>query len=156
MGNNVGIFIFLFVNDLNIEAEWPESVITTDHRTHGVLHPTVKEIAFTLSQWLNKLLHRFPGRWTHTFRALPIYGNPLLALPDIASVLNGILIFFHQVVINRLANSCDADFIHLFEVTCCLQTRNSCIVLWGIWTDCRWCLLFGSCWSWWWYGKYLL
>ena len=34
----------------NIEAEGAESIVTTDHGTHRILHPPVVEIALTLGQ----------------------------------------------------------------------------------------------------------
>jgi hypothetical protein len=38
------------LNDFDVETERPEAVVTTDHGTHGILHPAIVEIAFTPGQ----------------------------------------------------------------------------------------------------------
>ena len=97
---------------LYVETERTEAVITTDHGTHRILHPAIVEVPLTFGQRLYKLPHGAPGRGTHAFGALTIFRDPLLTLPDIASVLNGILILCHEVRIDRLTYGCNSDFIH--------------------------------------------
>ena len=89
-----------------------EAVIAADHCTHGILHPSVVEVAFTSGQRFHELLHGVPCRRTHPFRLLAINGDPLLAFPDVTGVLNRVFVFRHQVLIDRLANGCDSYFIH--------------------------------------------
>ena len=103
---------FLFVNDLNIETERTETVIAADHRTHGVLHPTIVEVPLAFGQRFHKFPHGLPCSRTHPLWLPAVNGDPLLPFPDIASVLNGILILGHQVRIDRLANGCDSYFAH--------------------------------------------
>ena len=107
----------LFINYFDIETEWPETVVTTDHGAHGILHPTVEEVTFALRQRLYKRPHGVPRRRAQTFRTFAVDGDPLLSLPDIASVLNGVLVLRHQIGIDCLANGCDANFVHVFSGT---------------------------------------
>ena len=99
------------INHLDIETERAEAVVAADHRAHRVLHPSVVEVALASGQRLHELTHGRPCRRTHPFRLLAVYGDPLLALPDVASVLNRVLVFRHQVLIDRLANSRDSYFV---------------------------------------------
>ena len=104
--------MFIVRHHLNIKAERTETVVATDHGTHGILHPSVIEIAFTFRQRLDKRFHRLPGRRTHPFRTLSADGNPLLPHPDIARMLYRVLISRHQVGIDSLADGCDAYLVH--------------------------------------------
>ena len=101
------------VDDFDVEAEGTEAVVAADHRTHGVLHPAIVEVAFASGERFHKLLHGVPRRRTHAFRAFAVDGNPLLALDDIAGVLNRILVFRHEVGIDRLADGGDSYFVHV-------------------------------------------
>ena len=107
----------LFINYFDIETERSEAVVATDHRAHGILHPAVEEVTFALCERFHKRPHGLPRRKTQTFRPFAVDGDPLLSLPDVASVLNGVLVLRYQVRIDRLANSCDANFIHVFSGT---------------------------------------
>ena len=100
------------LHHFNIEAEWSETVIAADHCAHGVLHPAIIEVPFTSCQRFHELPHGIPCSRTHPFRTFAILGNPLLSLFDIACVLDGILILFHQVWIDRLAYGSDSYFVH--------------------------------------------
>ena len=115
-----------------VKTERTETVITTNHRTLGILHPTIVKVRFATCQCLNELTHGRPRRQTHPFRTLTIHGNPLLSLPYITSVLNGILLFLHQIRIDRLTDSC-YSYVHyiLFLVCftfCPFSTLASCSV----------------------------
>ena len=37
-----------------------------------------------------------------------------MPLPDVASMLNGVLVLRNQVMIDRLSDSCDANFVHIY------------------------------------------
>ena len=89
-------------DDLNIETEWAETVIATNHCAHRVFHPSIIEIAFSSGQRLNELPHGIPSRRTHPVGTFAIDGNPLLAFFYITGMLNGILVLGHQVRVNRL------------------------------------------------------
>ena len=102
---------------LNIEAEGPEAVVAADHRTHGILHPAVEEVSFALRQRLYEWPHGVPSGRTQSFRTFAVDGDPLLSLPNVASVLNGVLVLRNQVGIDRLANGCDAYFAHVLNGT---------------------------------------
>ena len=105
-------------DDFDIETERSETVVATDHRAHGVLHPTVEEVTFALCQRLHERPHGLPRRRAQSFRTFAVNGDPLLSLPDVACVFNGVLILRYQVGIDRLANSCDANFIHVSKWHC--------------------------------------
>ena len=109
-------------NHLNIEAERTEAVVATNHGTHGILHPTVVKVSFTSGQRLYERLHGAPRRRAHTCRTRAVNGNPLLPLPDIASVLDGVLELGHQVWIDRLSNSCYSNFVHA-HIVCGTRAR---------------------------------
>ena len=132
----LGVALILFIvtgrsarvlfHHFDVEAERAEAVIAANHRAHGILHPAVvvncgpvggcallgKEVSFSSGQRLHKLAHGTPSRKTHSFWALPVNGNPLLAFTNITGMLNRILVFVYQVVIDCLANGCYSYFIH--------------------------------------------
>ena len=107
----------LFINYFDVETERSEAVVATDHCAHGILHPTVEEVTFALRQRLYEWPHGVPSGRTQSFRTFAVDGDPLLSLPNVASVLNGVLVLINQVLIDRLANSCDANFVHVFSGT---------------------------------------
>ena len=100
------------LHHFEIETEWTEAVVATNHRTHRVLHPPVVEIPLSPGQGLHKLTHGRPGGRTHALRTLAVDGEPLLAFHHVASMLDGILVFRHQIRIDRLADGSDAYLIH--------------------------------------------
>ena len=95
-----------------VKANWSKTIITANHGTHGVLHPPIEKVPLATSQRLHELTHRVPCRRTHALRLLPIDGNPLLSLPDIAGMLYRVLVFRHQVLIDGLAQGCDSYLFH--------------------------------------------
>ena len=103
----------LFINYFDIETEWSEAVVATDHRTHGIFHPAVEEVAFALCQRLHEWSHGLPCRRAQTIWTFAVDRDPLLSLPDVASVLNRVLVLRDQVGIDRLANSCDSNYVHV-------------------------------------------
>ena len=52
-----------------IETKGAETIVTTDHGAHGILHPAIVEVAFASGERFHKLLHGVPRRRTHAFRA---------------------------------------------------------------------------------------
>ena len=96
---------------LNVKTHRPETIIATDHRTHGVLHPPIVEVAFATRKRLHERTHRLPCRGTQPFRTTTINGNPLLSFAHSASMLNGVFESLHQVGVNRLPHSRDAHFV---------------------------------------------
>ena len=113
------------VNHFNVETERTKTVIAANHCTHRVLHPSVEEVAFALGQRLHKRPHGFPCRWTHSFRALTVDRNPLHTSADITGMLNGILVLFHQVGIDRLTNGGDTYLVHYNLLT---RSATFCLV----------------------------
>ena len=101
-----------YSNDLNIETEWTETVIATNHGTHRVFHPSIVKIAHSFGQRLDELPHGIPCRRTHPIGTFSIDGNPLLALLYVAGMLNGIFVSGHQVRVNRLPYCCNPYLIH--------------------------------------------
>ena len=45
----VCLLFLMFANHLQVKTERTEAVVAADHRTHGVLHPSVVEVALTTS-----------------------------------------------------------------------------------------------------------
>ncbi len=82
-----------------------------------------------------------PGRGAHSFGALAILRDPLMPLPHVTSMLDGVLIPCHQVWIDRLSYGCNSHFVHTFWmrlprqpgktifmvplIMCCKYTKNS-------------------------------
>ena len=106
-----------FFDGFDIETERSEAVVATDHGAHGILHPAVEEVAFALCQRFHKGLHGLPCRGAQTFRTFAVNGYPLLSLPDVTGVLNGVFVLRCQVGIDRLANGCDANLVHVLNGT---------------------------------------
>ena len=116
----------LFDNHLQIEADRTEAVVTTDHRTHGILHPTVvifngsvrgnfsfsEKVALTTCKRLYERTNGVPCRRTEAIWTLAVNRNPLLPYPHIARMLDGILVFRHQVLIFRLSHRCYSNLVH--------------------------------------------
>jgi hypothetical protein len=109
-----------------IETKGAETIVTTDHGAHRILHPAIVEVAFASGQCLHELTHGRPGRRTQTLRTGAIDGYPLLAHADIARMLDGVFVFRHQVGIDGLADGGDSDFVHLTVaiVTGCKDTNK--------------------------------
>ena len=95
-----------FINNFYIEAEWTKAVIATNHGAHRVLHPTVKEVAFTPGKHFHKLAHGAPCRRAHALGTLVVDANPLLALHHVAGMFDVVFIFRHQVLVDRLTYGC--------------------------------------------------
>ena len=95
-----------------IEADRAETIVATNHSTHWILHPAIEEVAFATCQRLHEGTHDIPSRRTQSLWTLTVNGNPLLAKTDIASVLNRVLILRHEVFIDGLAHSSNADGEH--------------------------------------------
>ena len=87
---------------LQIETDRAETVVTTYHCTHRILHPAIVEITLASCQRLCKRPDAIPCRRAHAFGHPTVDGHPLLTNPNIARVLNGILVFGNQVLILRL------------------------------------------------------
>ena len=102
----------IVLKGFKIEAYGTEAVVAADHGAHGVLHPAVEEVALATSQGLHEGPHHIPGGRAQARRALTVDGDPLLSDADVAGVLDGVLILRHQVVIDGLAHSGNADLIH--------------------------------------------
>ena len=124
VGGASGTFFF---QQGNVKAERTEPVVAADHCAHGVLHPAVVEVAFTSGERLHKRSHRLPRRGAQSLRTFSIDGDPLLALPDITGVFDRILVFCHQIRIDRLANGCNLDFhlVRLVFFCLCVATCSS-------------------------------
>ena len=103
------------VNNLDIKANWPEAVVAADHSAKRVFHPAIIEVAFAFGQRLDKLTHRAPCRRTKPLRTFPVNRNPLLAFHDITRMLDGILIFRHQIGIDCLSDGGDSYLVHLIK-----------------------------------------
>ena len=80
----------------------------------GIPHPTVIEIALTTSQCLNKRSHGFPSTLAQAVWPLAVHRGERLPHCDVTSMLDGILILCHQVMIDRLPHSGDANRSQLF------------------------------------------
>ena len=113
----------LLVYGFQVEGERAEAVVAADHGAHGVFHPAVKEVALAVGKGFNKGFHGIPGGKAYSIRSLSIFRYPLLALPDIAGVLDGVLIFCHQVRIGCLADGCDFDFVHAWDYSVKIEIR---------------------------------
>ena len=59
-----------------IETKGAETIVTTDHGAHGILHPAVIKIAFAFGEGFDKFMHRRPCGWTHSFGAFAVNRNP--------------------------------------------------------------------------------
>ena len=128
------VCLFWFFNCLQIETDRPKTVITTDHRTHGILHPAVIEVPSATRQRLYERTHRFPCGRAQTIRTTAIDGDPFLSFMHGTGMFDGILILRHQVRINGLPNRCDAHFVQIpfdwFSTSvhdiqiCCKITNN--------------------------------
>ena len=115
-------------DDFEIETERTEAVVATDHSTHGIAHPAIVEVAFSLCERLRKRTNSLPCRRAETIGALGVGGYPLLPLPDVTGMFDGILVLSHQIVIDSLTNGSNANFVHGLDfcILCfgCKGTKN--------------------------------
>ncbi len=106
-----------------VETNWPKTIITANHGTHGVLHPPIEKVPFAASQRLHERTHNLPCRRTKAFWHSSAYGNPLLPYCYITSMLYRVLETFHQVVINRLPHGNNTYVVHThFSLLPCKDT----------------------------------
>ena len=54
----------------------------------------------------------FPGAVAETFWLLPAVCDKNGSFLQVACVLDGVLVFFHEVLVARFANDCNLDFFH--------------------------------------------
>ena len=99
------------LDDLDIEGERAETVIAADHGAHGILHPAIVEIAFSVGQGFHELPHGGPCRGAHARGAFAVHGDPLLALPYVARMGDGVLVPGHQIRIDRLPDCRDSYLV---------------------------------------------
>ena len=103
------ILEFLIVsNGFEIERDGAEAVVTGNHGRIGILHPSIIEIALATGQSLDKGAHRFPCALAQAVGALRVTGDTRLSQTDVTSVLDGILVLLHEVMIDRLPHGRDA------------------------------------------------
>ena len=103
-------------DDFEIETERTEAVVATDHSTHGIAHPAIVEVAFSLCERLRKRTNSLPCRRAETFGALGVGGYPLLPLPDVTGMFDGILVLSLKVFVVGLADGCNLDVEHLWGI----------------------------------------
>ena len=95
------------INGFQIEAHRPEAVVAGNHRALGVLHPAVVEVPAACGKLSHETFHGAPGAFTEIRRPLTVFGNEDLPLGQLAGMLDGVFISFHEVLVADLADNSD-------------------------------------------------
>ena len=90
MANSQGLTAF-FVS-LQQEAHGAEAVVAADHGGMGIFHPAVVEVAAAGGELLHKPPHRLPRTVAESIGFLSAHRDPVVALPHLARVLDGVLV----------------------------------------------------------------
>ena len=94
---------------LQQEAYGAEAVVAADHGGKGVLHPAVVEVAAAGGELLHEPPHRLPRTVAESLGLLPAHGDPAVALPHLARVLDRVLVQVGEVVVLHFPDGGDFD-----------------------------------------------
>lgn len=104
--------IRVFVHGFYKETYGAKSVVARNHRGFFVFHPAVKEVHATVGERHDEGGEGFPGAVAETFWLLPAVCDKNGSFLQVACVLDGVLVLFHEVLVASLANDCNLDFFH--------------------------------------------
>ena len=104
--------IRVFVCGFDKETYRAKSVVARNHRGLFVFHPAVKEVHATVGERHDEGGEGFPGAVAETFWLLPAVCDKNGSFLQVACVLDGVLVLFHEVLVASLANDCNLDFFH--------------------------------------------
>lgn len=104
--------IRVFVCGFYKETYGAKSVVARNHRGLFVFHPAVKEVHATVGERHDEGGENLPGAVAETFWLLPAVCDKNGSFLQVACVLDGVLVLFHEVLVASLANDCNLDFFH--------------------------------------------